>query len=49
MLSQFRRCFLQSKSIQELFKVLERYHQLFLKENMKAAPDVSHFRLTRSS
>ena len=43
MLSQFRRCFLQSKAIQELFKVLEKYHQLFLKENIKAAPDVTYF------
>ena len=30
-----------------MFKVLEKYHQILLKENMKAAPDKSHFFLTR--
>ena len=30
-----------------MFKVLEKYHQIFFKENMKSAPDESHFFLTR--
>ena len=28
------------------FEVLEKYHQILLKENMKAAPDKSHFFFT---
>ena len=31
----------------EIFYVLEKYHPLLLKENLKAAPDKSHFFLTR--
>ena len=30
-----------------MFKFLEKYHQIFFKENMKAAPDHSHFFFTR--
>ena len=30
-----------------MFIVLEKYHQKFLQENMKAASDESHFFLTR--
>ena len=30
-----------------MFTVLEKYHQILLQENMKAAPDKSHFFLTR--
>ena len=30
-----------------MFIVLEKYHQILLQENMKAAPDKSHFFLTR--
>ena len=30
-----------------MFTVLEKYHQILLQENMKAAPDKSHFLLTR--
>ena len=30
-----------------MFKVLEKYHQIFFKENMKAAPDKSYFFFTR--
>ena len=29
-----------------MFFVLDKYHQILLKENMKAAPDKSHFFLT---
>ena len=31
---------------QEQFEIQEKYHQILLKENMKAAPDNSHFFLT---
>ena len=31
----------------EMFTVLENYHQILLQENMKAVPDKSHFFLTR--
>ena len=31
----------------EIFEVLEKHHKIFLKENLKAAPDKSHFVLTR--
>ena len=30
-----------------MFTVLEKYHQILQNENMKAAPDKSHFFLTR--
>ena len=30
-----------------MFKVLEHYHKIFQNENLKAAPDKSHFFLTR--
>ena len=30
-----------------MFEVLHKYHQILLKENMKAAPEKSHFFLTR--
>ena len=39
--------FKQSQTKNETFNVLEKYHQILLKENMKAAPDISHFFLTR--
>ena len=35
--------FMQSQTKNEMFIVLEKYHQILLKENMKAAPDKSHF------
>ena len=38
---------MQSQTKDEMFTVLENYHQLLLQENMKAAPDKSHFFLTR--
>ena len=31
-----------------MFFVLDKYHQILLKENIKAAPDKSHLLLTRS-
>ena len=31
--------FMQSQTKDEMFIVLEKYHQIILKENMKAAPD----------
>ena len=34
---------MQSQTKHELLKVLDEYHQILLKENMKAAPDKSHF------
>ena len=40
---------MQSKTKHEVFKVLDKYHQILLKENMKAAPDKSHFLLTREN
>ena len=39
--------FMQSQTKEETFTVLENYHQILLHENMKAAPDNSHFFLTR--
>ena len=40
-------CFLQSKTKYEISKVLDKYHQILLKENMNVAPDKSLFFLTR--
>ena len=39
--------FMQSQTKDEKFTVLEEYHQTLLQENMKAAPDKSHFFLTQ--
>ena len=39
--------FMQSQTKDEMFTVLENYHQILLQESMKAAPDKSHFFLTR--
>ena len=39
--------FKQSQTKNEMFTVLEKHHQILLQENMKAAPDKSHFFLTR--
>ena len=39
--------FMQSQTKNEVFAVLEKSHQLLQNENMKAAPDKSHFFLTR--
>ena len=38
---------MQSQTKDEMFVILEQYHQLLKNENMKAAPDKSHFFLTR--
>ena len=38
---------MQSKTKDQMFTVLEQYHQIFKKENMKAAPDKSYFVSTR--
>ena len=38
---------MQSQVKHEMFKILEKYHQIFIKENMKAAPDKSDFFFTR--
>ena len=38
---------MQSQTKDEIFIVLEKYYQILLQENMKAAPDKSHFFLTR--
>ena len=35
--------FTQSQTKDEMFTVFERYHQILLHQNMKAAPDKSHF------
>ena len=35
--------FLQSQNIDEMFAVLEKYHQILQNEKIKAAPDKSHF------
>ena len=35
--------FMQSKIKIEMFIILERYHQILKNENMKAAPEKSHF------
>ena len=39
--------FMQSQTKEEMITVLENYHQILLHKNMKAAPDKSHFFLTR--
>ena len=39
--------FMQSQTKDEMFIILEQYHQKLKNENMKAAPDKSHFFLTR--
>ena len=38
---------MQSQTVEEMFTVLEKYHQILQNENMKAAPDKSHFFLSR--
>ena len=38
---------MQSRTKHEMFKALDKYHQKLLKENMDAAPEKSHFFLTR--
>ena len=38
---------MQSQTKDEMFVILEQYHQILKNENMKAAPDKSHFFLTR--
>ena len=39
--------FMQSQTKEEMFNVLEQYHLILQNENLKAAPDKSHFFLTR--
>ena len=39
--------FMQSQTKDEIYIVLEQYHQILKNENMKAVPDKSHFFLTR--
>ena len=39
--------FMQSQTKEEMFTVLEHYHKKLQNENLKAAPDKSHFFLTR--
>ena len=39
--------FMQSQTKDEMFIILEQYHQILKNENMKAAPDKSYFFLTR--
>ena len=39
--------FMQSQTKHEMFTVLEQYHKIRQTENLKAAPDKSHFFLTR--
>ena len=39
--------FMQSQTLDEMFSVLEQYHQILQNKNMKAAPDKSHYFLTR--
>ena len=39
--------FMQSQTKDEIFTVLEKYHKILQIENLKAAPDKSHFFLTR--
>ena len=39
--------FMQSQTKDEMFTILEQYHKILQKENLKAAPDKSHFFLTR--
>ena len=38
--------FMQSQTKEEMFTVLEHYHKIFQNENLKAAPNKSHFFLT---
>ena len=38
---------MQSQNKNEMFTVLEQYHKILQNENPKAAPDKSHFFLTR--
>ena len=38
---------MQSQTKDEMFIILEQYHQILKNENMKAAPDKSHFFNTR--
>ena len=42
----FRRCFMQSQTKDDMFTVVVKYHQMLLPENMKEAPDKSHFFVT---
>ena len=39
--------FMQSQTNHEMLKVLDKYHQILLKENLKAVPGKSQFFLTR--
>ena len=39
--------FMQSQTKEEMLTVLEQYHKKLQNENLKAAPDKSHFFLTR--
>ena len=39
--------FMQSQTKDEMFTVLEQYHKILQNENLKAAPDKSHFFQTR--
>ena len=39
--------FMQSQTKEELFIILEQYHKILQNKNLKAAPDKSHFFLTR--
>ena len=39
--------FMQSQTKDEMFIILEQYHQILKNENMKAAPDKSHFFIIR--
>ena len=34
---------MQSQTKEEMFNVLEHYHKILQNENLKAAPDKSHF------
>ena len=38
---------MQSQLKDEMFIILEKYHRILLHKNMKAAPDKTHFFLTR--
>ena len=38
---------MQSQTKAEMFIVVEKYHQILLRKNMKAAPDKSHFLKSR--
>ena len=39
--------FMQSQTKEEMFTILEHHHKILQNENLKAAPDKSHFFLTR--